>query len=139
MVDEALDFYVKTTGTDGTQKRHVLMNMRPGDQRRCLENWKTRAEEEERFPGDEGGSVEIHPGSKRKTREEFEEEFTRKVRNARSNCRKEKEKKMEEWSSEMQRVVPQEERTRETRERTKMEHEDSNSQRRRAWEKLREL
>ena len=48
-VDEALDFHVKATGKDGTQKRQELMNMRPGDQRRSLEHWKTRAEEEERF------------------------------------------------------------------------------------------
>ena len=48
-VDEALDFYVKATGKDGTQKRQELMNMRPGDQRRSLEHLKTRAEEEERF------------------------------------------------------------------------------------------
>ena len=43
MVDEALDFYVKATGRDGTQKRQELVNMRPGDLRRSLERWQARA------------------------------------------------------------------------------------------------
>ena len=141
-VDEALDFYVKATGMDGAQKRQEPMNMMPGDQRRrSLEHWKTCAEEEDRFrrTKEEAWKLfEKQPESKRKTKEEFEEEFTHKVRNATGNCRKEKEKKMQEWSSEMQRVVQQEERRRETWERTRMGQEDSNSQRRRASEKLRE-
>ena len=33
MVDEALDFNVKATGRDGTQKREELVNMRPGELR----------------------------------------------------------------------------------------------------------
>ena len=78
--------------------------MKPGDQRRSLEHWKTRAEEEDRFQRTKEEAwrlFERQPGSTRKTREKFEEEFIRKVRNATSNCRKEKEKKVQEWSSEM--------------------------------------
>ena len=37
LVDKALNFYVKTTGKDGAQKRQELVNMRPGDLRRCLQ------------------------------------------------------------------------------------------------------
>ena len=31
MVDEVLDYYVKATGRDGTQKCEELVNMRPGE------------------------------------------------------------------------------------------------------------
>ena len=57
MVDEALDFYVKATGKDGTPKRQALVNMRPGELRRSLGYWQLRAEEKTTFPGKEGGSV----------------------------------------------------------------------------------
>ena len=49
MVDEALDFYVKATGRDGTQKRQEFVNMRPGDFRRSLERWQARAKEAQRL------------------------------------------------------------------------------------------
>ena len=66
---------------------------------------------------------ERQPGFKRKTREEFEEELTRKVRNTPGNNRGEREKMMQKWSSEMRRVVQLEERRHEARERMKMEQE----------------
>ena len=49
MVDEALDFYVKATGRDGTQKRRELVNMRPGDLRRSLERWQACEKEVQRL------------------------------------------------------------------------------------------
>ena len=49
MVDEALDFYVKATGRDGTQKREELVNMRPGELRRSLERWQAHAKEVQRL------------------------------------------------------------------------------------------
>ena len=49
MVDEALDFYVKTTGRDGTQKRQELMNKKPGELKRSLERWEARAKEVQRL------------------------------------------------------------------------------------------
>ena len=79
------------------------------------------------------------PGFKRKTRNEFEEEFGRKVRNIMGNSRGELEKAVQKWSSEMQTAIQPEERRREARERTTMEKEDSNSQRQRTWEKLRPI
>ena len=76
------------------------------------------------------------PGFRRKTKEMFEEEFTSKVRNA-LDSRKEREKALQEWSNDMQKVIkPEEERKREAREKMRMEQEDSNSQGRRAWEKI---
>ena len=60
-------------------------------------------------------------------------------RNAMGNSREGQEKRVQKWSSDMQRVVQPEERIREARERTRVEQEDSNSQRRGAWWKLREL
>ena len=49
MVDEALEFYVKATGRDGTQKRQELVSMRPDELRRSLERWEARAKEVQRF------------------------------------------------------------------------------------------
>ena len=96
MVDEALDFYVKTTGRDGAQKRQELMNKR---------------------------------GRKK---EDFERGFAHKV----VYSGKVDEKRMREWTDEMQSKVLKAERELEARERKWVESEDSNSQRRRAWEKL---
>ena len=55
------------------------------------------------------GFFERPPGIKRKTREEFEEELTRKVRNTPGNREKQK------WSSQMRKAVQPEERRREAR------------------------
>ena len=57
MFDEALDFYVKAIGRDGTQKRQELVNMRPGDMRRGLERWQARAKEVQRLQDKKGASV----------------------------------------------------------------------------------
>ena len=58
MVDEALDYYVKATGRDGTQKRERLVNMRPGELRRNLEHWQARAKEVQRLQDKKGARVE---------------------------------------------------------------------------------
>ena len=49
MADEALDFCVKATGRDRTQKRRELVNMRPGELRRSPERWEARAKEVQRL------------------------------------------------------------------------------------------
>ena len=49
MGDEALDYYVKATGRDGTQKREELVSMRPGELRRSLERWQARAKDMQRL------------------------------------------------------------------------------------------
>ena len=55
------------------------------------------------------------PGFKWKTRNEFEEEFGRKVRNVLGNSRGEQEKAVQKWSSEIQRAIQREKRRREAR------------------------
>ena len=140
LIDETLSFFVKATGKDETSLRQQLTNQKYEELRRSRDHWKTRAEEVVQFPGtkeDAWRLFERQPGIKLKTREEFEEEFKRKVRDVMSSSRSEREKMVQKWSSEMQKVVQPEERRREARERIRME--DSNSQRQRSWEKTRGL
>ena len=59
---------------------------------------------------------ERQPGFKREMRNEFEEEFGRKVRNVMGNSRGEQEKAVQKWSNEMQRAIQPEERRCEARE-----------------------
>ena len=139
LIDETLNFFVKTTGKDEASMRQQLTGQKREELRRNRDHWKARAEDEERFPKmkEEAWRLfERPPGFKRKTRNEFEEEFGRKVRNVMGNSRGEQEKAVQKWSSEMQRAI-QLLNSGEARERTIMEQEDSNSQRQRTWEKLR--
>ena len=72
----------------------------------CGEVWKTLAEEEERFQRTKEEAwklFERQPWFEWKTRDEFEEDFARKVRKAMSNSREEQEKTVQKWSGEMQR------------------------------------
>ena len=140
LIDETLSFFVKATGKDEASMRQQLTSQKREELRRSRDHWKARAEDKDHFQKmkEEAWRLfERQPGFKRKTREEFEEELTRKVRNTPGNNREEREKMMQKWSSELQRVVQPEERRHEARERTKMEQEDSNSQRQRTWEKIR--
>ena len=133
LIDETLNFFVKTTGKDEASMRHRLTGQNREELRRNRDHWKARAEDEERFQKmkEEAWRLfERQPGFKRKTRNEFEEEFGRKIRNVMG-------KGVQKWSNEMQRAIQPEERRREARERTTMEQEDSNSQRQRTWGKLR--
>ena len=100
LVDNALNFYVKTTGKYEAQKRQELVNMRPGDLRRYLERWQARAEEVQRLQEKQEQAwkfFRIQGGLRRRTREEFEE-FDHKVmrnikadekllQNGRTSCR----------------------------------------------------
>ena len=140
LIDETLSLFVKATGKDEASMRQQLTSQKREELRRSRDHWKARAEDQERFQKmkEEAWRLfERQPGFKRKTREEFEEELTRKVRNTPGNNSEEREKMMQKWSSEMQRVGQPEERRHEARERTKMEQEDSNFQRQRTWEKIR--
>ena len=135
MVDEAVDFYVKATGRDGTQKREELVNMRPGELRRSLERWEARATEVQRLQDKKRHAWDLYsrvPSFKRKKREDFEKDFGHKtVYNGKVD-----EKSLQEWTDEMQSKVEKAERELEARERNWMASEDSNSQRRQAWEKI---
>ena len=135
MVDEAVDFYVKATGRDGTQKREELVNMRPGELRRSLERWQTSAEEVQRLQDKKEHAWDLYsrvPNFRRMKKEDFERDFAHKV----VYNGKVDEKSLQEWTDEMQSKVQRADRELEARERKCMESEDSNSQRRRAWEKL---
>ena len=135
MVDEALDFYVKATGRDGTQKREELVNMRPGELRRSLERWQARAKEVQRHQDKKEQAWDLYirvPNFRFKNKENFEGDFKhRAVYDGKVD-----ERKLQEWIDEMQPKVHAAERQLEARERKWMESEDSNSQRRRVWEKL---
>ena len=135
MIDEAVDFYVKATGRDGTQKREELVNMRPGELRRSLERWQARAKEVQRLQEKQEHAWDLYsrvPSFGRKKKEDFEKDLEHKaVYNGKID-----EKSLQEWTDEMQSKVQKAERELEARERKCMELEDSNSQRRRAWEKL---
>ena len=135
MVDEALDFYEKANGRDRTQKRQELENMRPGELRRSLERWQAHAKEVQRLQEKKEHAWDLYsrvPSFGRKKKEDFERDFAHKV----VYSGKVDEKRLQEWTDEMQSKVQRAERELEARERKWMESEDSNSQRRRAWEKL---
>ena len=139
MVDEALGYYVKVTGRDGTQKREELVNMRPGELRRSLERWQERAKDMQRLQDKKEHALDLYsrvPNFRLKNKENFEEDFEHRA----VYDGKVKQKKLQEWIDEVQPKVHAAERQLETRERkrerTWMESEDSSSHRRRAWEKL---
>ena len=135
MVDEALDFYEKANGRDRTQKRQELENMRPGELRRSLERWQAHAKEVQRLQEKKEHAWDLYsrvPSFGRKKKEDFEKDFGHKV----VYDGKVDEKRLREWTDEMQSKVQKAERELEARESKWMASEDSNSQRRRAWEKL---
>ena len=75
MVDEALAFYVKATGRDGTQKRQELVNMNPGELRRSRERWEARAKEVQHLQDKKEQAWDLYnrvPSFGRKKKEDFE-------------------------------------------------------------------
>ena len=82
MIEEALDFYVKATGRDGTQKREERVNMSPGELQRSLERWQARAKEVQRLQDKKEHAWNLHsrvPNFRRKKKEDFEKNFEHKV------------------------------------------------------------
>ena len=135
MVDEAVDFYVKATGRDGTQKRQELVNMRPGELKQSLERWQARAKDVQRLQDKKEHAWDLYsrvPNFRRMKKEDFEKDFAHKV----VYNGKVDEKSLQEWTDEMQSQVQRAEREFEARERRWMETEDCTSQRRRTLEKL---
>ena len=116
MVDDALDFYVKATGKDGTQKREEVVNMRPGELRRSLERWQARAKELQRIQDKKEHAWDFYsrvPNFRFKNKENFEGDFKhRAVYDGKVD-----ERKLQEWIDEMQSIVHVAERQLETRER----------------------
>ena len=120
MVDEAVDFYVKATGRDGTQKRQELVNMRPGELKQSLERWQARAKDVQRLQDKKEHAWDLYrrmPNFKRKNKEDFEKDLEHKaVYNGKVD-----EKRLQEWTDEMQSKVRAAERQLEARERKWME------------------
>ena len=140
MVDEALDFHVKATGREGTQKRQELVNMRPGELRRNLEHWRLRAEEKQRLQEKKEEAWELfgrQPGHKQTTEEKFAQEFKRRVTNMMDGPvgSKVQEKYLLEWTNELRKVVQGEERKLDARETRKMGEDEVHSRSRqiREW------
>ena len=83
-VDEPLDFYVKATAKDRTQKRLERVNTRPGALRRCRQGWPACAKELQRFQDKREHGWEFfqrHAGLRPNAREEFERKFDHKMMN----------------------------------------------------------
>ena len=140
MVDEVLDFYVKATGKDATQKRQEFVGMRSGELRRSLEHWRLRAEEKQRFQGMQEEAWELfrrQPGNKHTTKEKFAQEFKRKVTNMMDGPvgSKVQENYLLKWINELRKVTEEEERRMEARETRKMCEEEvlSRSRQIREW------
>ena len=104
MVDEAVDFYVKATGRDGTQKRQELVNMRPRELKQSLERWQARAKDAQRLQDKKEHAWDLYrrmPNFKRKNKEDFEKDLEHKA----VNNGKVDEKRLQEWTDEMQSKV----------------------------------
>ena len=134
MVDEALDL-LRDGHRDGTQKCEELVNMKPGELRRSLERWQASAKGVQRLQDKKEHAWDLYsrvPNFRRMKKEDFERDFAHKaVYNGKVD-----EKSLQEWTDEMQSKIQKAERELEARESKWMASEDSNSQRRRTWEKL---
>ena len=109
MVDEAVDFYVKATGRDGTQKREELVIMKPGELRRCLERWQASAKGVQRLQDKKEHEWDLYsrvPNFRRMKKEDFERYFAHKV----VYNGKVDEKSLQEWTDEMQSKIQKAER-----------------------------
>ena len=132
MVDEVLDFYVKNTCKDGAQKRQGFVDMTPGELRRSLEHWRLRAEEKQRLLEKKEEAWELfrrQPGNKQTTKENFAQEFQRKVTNMMDGPvgSKVQGKYLLEWTNELRKMAQEEERRLEARETRKMGEEEVHS------------
>ena len=76
-VDDALNFLFKAKGKDGAQKRRELLNMRPGDRRRCLQCWQVQRLQDK----------EASVGVRQKTRPENKADEKLLQENGRTSCR----------------------------------------------------
>ena len=119
-----VDFYVKATGEHGVQMRHKLANMRPTELQQSRERWQKRAEEMQRFQDlkEEAWSLFRRQGGLgRKTKDDFETEFQRKITPSLDRSSKEDEKSLQKWTDVLRTKAKAEESRR-------MKQEDSGSQ-----------
>ena len=92
LIDETLNFFVKTTGKDEASMRQQLTGLKREELRRNRDHWKARAEDEERF---------------QKIKDEASSLFERQPGNVMGNSGGEQEKMVQKWSDETERAISQ--------------------------------
>ena len=144
LVDETLSLLANVTGKDEASMRPKFEGMKLEDLRRERDRWKKRAEEKQRLRGKKEEAWELFQRQPRlgaSRREEFEREYKQKVTTKRFSpfdlsSPDADEKSLQEWVDKLLVQALAQDRKKEARERQNMRQEDSNSQRRRAWEKI---
>ena len=144
LVDETLSLLAKVTGKDEASMRPKFQGMKLEDLRRERDHWRKRAEEKQRLQGKKEEAWELFKRQPRfgaARREEFEREYKQKVPTKMRSPfdlgpPDADEKSLQEWVDKLLVQALAQDRKKETRERQNMGQEDSNSQRRRAWEKI---
>ena len=144
LVDETLSFLAKVTGKDEASMRPKFEGMKLEDLRRERDRWRKRAEEKQRLRGKKEEAWELFQRQPRlgaSRREEFEREYKQKVTTKRFSpfdlgSPDADEKSLQAWVEDLVKIALAQDRKKEARERQNMGQEDSNSQRRRAWEKI---
>ena len=140
VLEETLRLFVEATDKDEASMRQQLVNKRPAELLRDRDFWRTRVEEKQRFQAKKKEAWEFFrrvPSFKPKSREEFEEEFRRRVMTGYSSgSTGGREKYLDEWKIELQKKALEGDSRSEARERVKMGEEDSSSRRRTEWERI---
>ena len=144
LVDETLSLLAKVTGKDEASMRPRFQGMKLEDLRRERDRWRKRAEEKQRLRVKKEEAWELFQRQPRlgaSRREEFEREYKQKVTTKRLSPfdlgpPDADEKSLQEWVDKLLVQALAQDRKKEARERQNMGQEDSNSQRRRAWEKI---
>ena len=144
LVDETLSLLAKVTGKDEASMRPRFQGMKLEDLRRERDRWRKRAEEKQRLRVKKEEAWELFQRQPRlgaSRREEFEREYKQKVTTKRLSPfdlgpPDADEKSLQEWMDKLLVQALAQDRKKEARERQNMGQEDSNSQRRRAWEKI---
>ena len=144
MVDETLSSLSKATGRDEASMRPKFEGMKLEDLWRERDRWKKRAEEKQRLRGKKERAWELfqrQPKLGAARREEFEREYKQKVTTKMFSPfdlgpLDADEKSLQAWVEDLFKIALAQDQKKEARERQNMEQEDSNSQRRRAWEKI---
>ena len=124
--------------------RPKFEGMKLEDLRRERDRWKKRAEEKQRLQGKKEEAWELFQRQPRlgaARREEFEREYKQKVTTKRFSPfdlgpPDADKKSLQAWVEDLLKIALAQDRKKEARERQNMEQEDSNSQRRRAREKI---
>ena len=122
LVDETLSSLAKVIGRDEASMRPKFEGMKLEDLRRERDRWKKRAEEKQRLRGKKEEAWELF---QRQPRLPFD-----------LGLPDADEKSLQAWVEDLLKIALAQDQKKEARERQNMGQEDSNSKRRRAWEKI---